>query len=137
VTSGTELVRRLVDAFVGGDTAKLDDLLTENYIQHNPTAGQGREAMKSFVADYKAAVPDLQLDVHDIIADADRVVARITHRGTQRGELFGLPATGRPFKYGTIDIWRVEDGRLAEHWDEVDMLGLMRQLNLLPDGGSE
>ena len=71
-----------------------------------------------------------EVDIEDLIASGDRVVARVRFSATQTGELFGKPATGRRFEAEQVHIWRVADGRLAEHWMFRDDLGTMRQLGL-------
>jgi predicted ester cyclase len=70
-------------------------------------------------------------DVEDLIAEGDRVVVRWTNTGTHVGEFFGAPPTGRAFRMAGIDIHRISDGKLAEHWHVVDQFALMLQLGLL------
>jgi len=70
--------------------------------------------------------------IEDVIAEGDRVAVRWTNAGTNVGDFLGIPATGRSFSVPGIDIYRLEDGKLAEHWHVVDMYGQLIQLGLLP-----
>jgi predicted ester cyclase len=81
------------------------------------------------------ACPDLHATVDDLLAaEADTVVARLTYRGTDTGGfLRGYPATGRPFEFGAIYIWRLRGGKLAELWQEADRVRLMQQLGHLAE----
>ena len=75
---------------------------------------------------------DPRFTVEDVIAEGDRVAVRWRHRGTQVEPFLGLPATGKPFEIAGIDIYRGEDGRLAEHWHVVDQLAMLVQLGFIP-----
>ena len=75
-----------------------------------------------------AALPDLKLTIEDRIIEGDKIVARCTYSGTQLGVFLGVPPTGKWITFGTIDIWRVEEGKFAEHWDQVDFVGVLKQL---------
>lgn len=78
------------------------------------------------------ALPDLQAIIHDQVADDDKVVTRKTLRGTHQGPLFGIPPTGKTVDIEVIDILRVSDGKITDHWNNVDRLGLMQQLGAIP-----
>jgi steroid delta-isomerase-like uncharacterized protein len=85
---------------------------------------------------YRAAFPDLQFTVEDIIDQDDRVVIRWSSRGTHQGELMGLAPTGKIVTVTGISIDRFADGKVAESWTNWDVLGLMRQLGAAPPPGS-
>jgi predicted ester cyclase len=88
----------------------------------------GREANRAFWRSFFAALPDLTASMEDLVVCGDRVVDRFVYRGTHRGTLFGFPATGRTLEMRSIDIWRVGDGRFVEHWDEPNILDMLRQI---------
>ena len=69
------------------------------------------------------------MQIEDIVISCDKVVARTTHTATHTHTFWDLPPTGKPFSYRTIDIWRVESGKLAEHWDITDAAEVLRQLS--------
>jgi len=71
---------------------------------------------------------DIRFAIDDLIAEDDRVVARVTSRARQVGPFMGMPATGRSYEIGEIHIFRLRDGKIVEHWYEMDAMGLMRQL---------
>ena len=112
----------------------LDQIAAEDYVEHDPFPGQGngRADLKARVASLHQAFNPLRFNVEDVIAEGDKVVVRWTNSGTDRGGFMGIPPTGREFGIAGIDIYVVRDGRLAEHWHVVDMLGHMQQLGLLP-----
>jgi steroid delta-isomerase-like uncharacterized protein len=91
-----------------------------------------RPGFKDFIRDIHQAFADQLHTVHDQIADGDRVIERWTMTATHAGEFMGIPATGRRVTLTGIDISRVEDGRIVEHWTECDMLGLLEQLGAIP-----
>ncbi len=102
------------------------------YEAHLPSLPKGPEAIKTFASMLRAAFPDLRLTLEDTIAEGDRVVNRWTFRGTQRGEFYGVPPTGREVTISGIDIWRIKDGRIVENQQVVDNLGLLQQLGAIP-----
>ncbi|TDC63684.1 ester cyclase [Micromonospora sp. KC207] len=123
---------RLVDDFVGayndGDLSRLDRCVAAGYRHPNPAAAQGRDGMKQAVARWCSAVDGLRLPVEDVIVEGDKIVVRMTFSGRRVGAILDIPPSGREFSIGLVDIFVVEDGLLAGHWDEMDRLGLYRQL---------
>ena len=84
---------------------------------------------------YRVAFPDLRMDPEDVLASGDKVVARVRATGTHEGEFMGMPATGKSVDVQLIDIMRFsEDGLVREHWGVVDMLAMMQQLGVVPEG---
>jgi steroid delta-isomerase-like uncharacterized protein len=126
-----EIVRKWIDeGFSRGDLALFDELVSESFVNHTALASQpaGREGLKKAVAALRAAFPDLQVHVEDVIADGDRVAVRDEIRATHQGPFNGVAATGRKIAVGRISFYRVKDGQISEHWSQLDMAGLMRQL---------
>jgi len=76
------------------------------------------------------------MTVEDVIAEEDRVVVRWTAQGTQQGELLGVPPTGKQVTVTGIDVYRIENGRTAEHWGNFDQLGMLQQLGVIPVPGA-
>ena len=97
---------------------------------------RGLEAAKH-AADYRQAFPDLHVTVEDLIAEGDRVAARLRFRGTHLGELDGIAPTGRRVDCTGIVISRIEEGKIAEDWANFDDLGMMQQLRLVPKPGQQ
>ncbi len=129
------LVRRLVEVSNQGNLDALDELLADNLVDHSLRSQglpAGAEGVKQFTRMLRSAFPDSEWIIDDMIAEGDKVVLRWTSRGTHQGEAFGIPATGRQVVVTGIEIYRVAGGKLAETWGEVDMLGLMQQLGVVP-----
>ncbi len=129
-----EVVRRTYDEVLNKRHLELlDELARPDYVEHDPLPGQ-REGLEGIRDRFSMLIQalDPQFTIHDIIAEGDRVAVRWTNSGTHVGEFVGAPPTGRSFSIAGTDIYRMEDGKLAEHWHVVDMYGLMIQLGLLP-----
>ncbi|OFW71540.1 MAG: hypothetical protein A2Y55_07240 [Actinobacteria bacterium RBG_16_68_12] len=124
-------MQRLYQEVIGeGRIELIDELVSPGFVEHEAAPGlePNRDGVKQFFGMFRAAAPDLTATVEDLIAEGDRVVARVWFSGTQTGELFGLPATGKQFRFQAIDILRFEEGLAVEHWGVTDMAGLMGQL---------
>jgi predicted ester cyclase len=113
--------------------AVFDELLAPNYVNHSlPAPMPGPEGMKAVVGMFLAGFPDFQVVVEEIVADGDVVCTRGHFTGTHTGDFQGIPATGRSINASYIDMWRLEAGRAVENWAQLDMLGLMQQLGVIP-----
>ncbi|HXF82712.1 MAG TPA: ester cyclase [bacterium] len=126
-----ELVRQFYDLINTGQTARADALIAPDFTDHPGVPGlpPGRDGLLQFVAMARAAFPDLHVAVEDLIAEGDRVAARVVVSGTQRGVFLGaIPPTGKHVTWTGIDLFRIASGRIAERWNERDLLGLMEQL---------
>ncbi len=74
--------------------------------------------------------------MEDFVTSGDRVAGRFVYRGTHAGELMGIPASGNQVEMRSIDIWRVEDGMFAGHWDELNLTEMFQQMGALPPPGA-
>ena len=127
--------RRLVEeALNRGNLDIAAEFIAPDFVDHAPPPGMRHDpaGSKAAAAAFRAAFPDLQVTVEEQVAEVHRVARRMTMRGTHRGELFGVPPTGKRVTMGGLDIVRVEGNRLVEHWANFDQLGLMRQLGAIP-----
>jgi steroid delta-isomerase-like uncharacterized protein len=126
------LIRRYFDeVWNNGRLDTLDEILAPGYLNHTPSIPNplpGPAGLKPIVAAIRSAFPDLHYSIEDVIATESRVVARVVMTGTHEGELFGLPATRKAVRVNQINIERVAEGRIVEHWRVTDELALMRQL---------
>jgi predicted ester cyclase len=128
------LVRRFYDEALNGRRVQvIDELALADYAEHDPLSGQrdglvGLKDRASMLIEGLAST----FTVHDVIAEGDRVVVRWTNAGIHSGEFLGIPPTGRSFDIAGIDIYRIENGRMAEHWHVVDQLTMLQQLGLIP-----
>jgi steroid delta-isomerase-like uncharacterized protein len=113
-----------------GNIDVLDDLLSADYVNHTPSTAnppKGPDGLKPIVFAIRRAFPDLHYEIKDLIATKDKVVARVIMSGTQTDSLFGLPPTGLKVVVNQINIEKIEDGKIAEHWRVTDELTMMKQ----------
>jgi len=125
------VVRRFIEEFkTGGDEAVADQLRSPRFINHSAPPGtpQGPEGGRTLFRALRTAFPDLTVTIEDMLAEGDKVVTRQTFSGTHKGEWMGIPATGRAVQWAVIDIVRLEDDRLVDHWAVADFHGLTQQL---------
>jgi steroid delta-isomerase-like uncharacterized protein len=131
-----QVSRRFTELFSTDDPALADAVFAPDVVFHGAVPGgdlRGVDAVKGFVAAYRAAFPDAVSTVEDQVGEDDKVVTRWRARGTHAGPLGDMPATGRAFEVGGITIERFEAGRIAEVWVARDELGLLRQIGGMPD----
>ena len=129
------LIRRfLEEVFNQRNVAAVDQYMAGDYVDHvlPPGVPPTREGFKQFIGPFLEAFPDFRYTVDDLIAEGDRVVARLTAQGTQQGAFMGVPATGKRATWSEIHIGRVANGQIAEHWGEIDNLGMLQQLGVIP-----
>lgn len=135
------LVRRLHEAVWNeGNMDVVDELIAEEYVEHNPVFPEGirgREAYKANVASFRGAFSGFEIVTEDVIAEGDIVVVRHTGRGTHDGEFMGIEPTGNSVEIPGVVVLRVEDEQIAEAWVNVDALGLLAQLGaVMPPGAA-
>jgi steroid delta-isomerase-like uncharacterized protein len=108
-----------------------------DYLDHAALPGQapGLEGAKKKWAMYLAGIPDLRVTIEELVAEGDKVAVRRSYAGTHRGELLGVPPTGKQVRVGGISIFRLAGGKIAEQWEQLDRLTLMQQLGVLPTPG--
>jgi steroid delta-isomerase-like uncharacterized protein len=139
VEENKAMFRRLMEEVVNkGNLDIVDELVAADVIEHEellPGVPQNREGVKQFFTVFRSAFPDLQITIEDMIAEGDKVVVRSAMSGTHQGEFMGIPATGNKVAFGVIDIVRVADGKVAEHWGQTDAMGMMQQLGVIPGPG--
>ena len=128
------LVRRVFEEVINEgkfDTAK--ELIGPGYVNYSfPGVPPGPEGFMGVIGAFLAAFPDMKVTVQEVIADGDRVSTRGRMTGTHKGDFQGIPATGKSVDIGYIDVWRAEDGKLVENWVEMDRMGMMQQLGVIP-----
>ena len=97
-----------------------------------PESVQGPAAIESAAASFLTGVPDLQMTIESLIAEADQVAVRYTGRGTHQGDLMGIPPTGDRIILPGIAWYRVAEGKIVAGWDSADIVGLLAQIGALP-----
>jgi len=139
-----ELVRRLLEeAFGGGDRDVLDELLADNFVGHAPSEPdheaetQDRDRVAEEIGRAHEGLADLEFTVNETIAEGNLVAARSTITGRHEGEFMGAPPTGEQVQFDAMNVFRIEDGEVAEDWASWDAVTLMGQLGIAPEGPPE
>ena len=123
------LVRRFItEVFEQGNMDAVDELCADDFIGHT-WGNADREGLKAAMQRVAKALADAHFAIEDMIAEDDRVVVRVTASARQVGEFMGVPATGRSYKIGEIHIFKLRDGKIAEHWHEYNPGAILKQLS--------
>ena len=132
------LFERYFDQVANKDNLDLaDEIFAADYQHHDPANPDprpmiGSQAVKDHLTSLKGAFPDLVFDIDDIVAEGDSIVVRWTARGTNTGDYFGMPATGKPIEITGMNTWVTRDGQAIEGWVNRDDMGLLQQLGVVP-----
>jgi predicted ester cyclase len=130
--------RLVVDGINKGDLSVIDEVLAPNYVEHALPPGMPptRDGFKMFITAFRQAFPDFSYTIEDELADGDKVVHRLTGKGTMKGDFQGMKASGKTATWQEMHIGRLDaSGKLVEHWATVDQLGMLAQLGFGPQGG--
>ena len=106
-----------------------------DFVVHYADGDHNYEQYKGICQAYFTAIPDIHVTTDDLIAEGDKVTKVWTVNGTNKGELMGIPATGKQIVVKGIEVFRIADGKIAELWASMDNLGLMQQLGVIPPMG--
>ena len=135
VAENKQIVRELYEALFQKHALELvDRFIHDDYIQHNPDLPQGKSGFIEFHKVFWAAIPDFFVTINQIVGEGDLVYVYNTITGTHTGPGFlGLPPTGNEIKYDVVDMFRLRDGKLVEHWDVADTKALFSQVGAVKD----
>jgi steroid delta-isomerase-like uncharacterized protein len=117
--------------FVKKDLSAVERHVRTDYIQHNPLVNQGAEGLREFFSAWFSAVPDWNYTLKKIVAEGNEVWVFGTYAGTLEKGWLGIPASGQAYAFDAVDLFRLQDGKLAEHWDVMDIYGLFKQLGVI------
>lgn len=134
-----ERVRTFIDlAYAQGKPEATDDWCAPELVDHNPLPGgfPSLEGMRAGITALRTAFPDLKPTVEDVIPAGDRVAARVTFTGTHKGPYLGVKATFRQVTFTAVEIFRLVDGKFVEHWSQLDLAGLNRQVGSADAGAA-
>jgi steroid delta-isomerase-like uncharacterized protein len=128
------LFRRWCEVISQNRLDRVEEIIAPDEVDHAlpPGIPSGREGVKQLFTLLHTAFPDLQIDIEDLIAEGDKVVGRVTARGTHQGAFMGIAPTGKPVSFNAIDVVRIAGGKIVERWSQADNLALLQQLG----GGS-
>ena len=130
------VVERFAAALSAHDMAAFADLFAEDYVNHQrsaaapaPPAGKSpKQATLAFFQARLTGIPDLRVSIETSLASGDKAAASFVYEGAHGGVYYGVAPTGRPLRFTSCDIFRVRDGRIAEHWGMGDIAGVLAQL---------
>jgi predicted ester cyclase len=136
MSDDVKLIERFYrEAMESGDFALIDELVLESYVDHEeglPGQPAGKEGVKYFVKTMRTAFPDIKVkEVTPSLSSGNLEACHVVLTGTHRGELAGIPPTGKHVEFDCTDIIRVEDGKCAEHWGTTDNMSIMRQIGAM------
>jgi steroid delta-isomerase-like uncharacterized protein len=133
------IVRQLIEEVINQNNFSLGEaIIAADIIEHEelpPGIPTGIEGTKIMFAMLHSAFPDFKATINDLIAEDDKVVVFMTWTGTQHSEFMGIPPSGKPMSINVMDIFRVADGKLVEHWGMMDSMAMMQQLGAMPAPG--
>ena len=140
IEDNKRLVRRLYEETDKQNFAAMDEFFSVDLIDHDPppipNLKPGLEGIKQAFKVFATAFPDGTHAIHDLIAEGDRVVVRVSGIGTHKGEFKGIPPTGKPVEMTGIVIYRIERGKIVERWAQHNFLGfVMQQLGVISTHG--
>lgn len=133
------LVRKLFEGADRSDASVIDEVVSDNYVDHNPPPFQSAAtgaagAHESFQTAMKI-FSDWKHEIVQQFSDGDYVITHVVGRGTHTGDFLGVPATNKPVEMPGIAIHRIDNGKVVEHWGQVDGLGMLMQMGAVPPPG--
>ena len=117
-----------ITVFQNHDFSRLDEIMRDDYIQHNEDVAQGKAGFKEFHEHFFEAMPDFNCTIKKIVSEDDIVMMYSNVTATHQGEWLGNPPTGNKLNFDTVDIFRIANGKITEHWDVADTMKLFTQV---------
>ena len=116
------------------DLGDLEEFIAADFVSHSTPPGidPGIADVRQWVGIFHNAFPDMDGGVDQVVVEGNKVAVRFIGTGTHQGDLFGIPPTGKAIKSTGINIFRIEDGKIVEHWNNADDLGVLQQLGVIP-----
>jgi steroid delta-isomerase-like uncharacterized protein len=129
-----QVVRQFFEAADRQDIEGMEQLVSStNYFFHFPgMPSMDWNTHKQFFTAFTSSFPDLHHEIVDLVAEGDKVAVRFSVTGTHKGELQGIPPTGKKVSFGAMDFITLIDGKIAEDWLNADIMGLMQQIGAIP-----
>jgi predicted ester cyclase len=134
MTPTERAARAVLDALNDRQPERVRELVTAEFVDHGAPPGLVPPGPDGYIAVLRFLIDVLQLryEVHDVVADGDKVAIRATAYGVHNTDYLGVPATGRPYAMPTMHLYRGEGDRLAEHWGVRDELTVLQQVGAIP-----
>ncbi len=137
IESHKAAVRRVFEEAINQrKLAIIEEVIGPEYVNRSmPAPSPGPAGLRAVLQGFIDGFPDLHIQLHNVLGEGDTVATRGEFTGTHRGAFMGVPATGKKVKVPYIDLWRFQGGKAVENWVQMDLLGLMQQLGVLPTPG--
>src|SRR4029079_1402235 len=133
--SNEQICRAIIErGFNDGDLDGLEEFVAHDIVEHQEGSTSGIDGLRALITELRTAHPDLHLDIHDAATPGDTVWVRIRATRTNDGPMWGRPPTGRPIDITVMDVMRVADGRMVEHWGVADRLAVLKQIGAMGGG---
>jgi predicted ester cyclase len=139
-TTSNETIERITHALIErgfnhGDFGGLEAVVAPDMIEHQDGASSGIDGVRALITELRTSIPDLHLELQDSATVGDTTWLRFRSTGTNDGPMFGRPPTGRPIDITVMDVVRVVDGKIVEHWGVADRLAVLKQIGAMGRGG--
>ena len=135
------LIRRITEFWNQGNLDIVDEIIAPNYVIYSDPHDSyelqtlNHDTYKKRALNFRNMFPDTQFTVEDIVSQGDKVWLRWTYRGTHKGEFMGIDTTGKQVTVTGMTIYHIVDGKIKGHWQNLDKLGMMQQLGVIPPMG--
>lgn len=129
-----QLVKKIFnEAFNNRNLSAIDSLVGDTYVNRSmPGSNKGSAGLKEILQQFTGAFPDMKINVEHVIGDDNMVATHGYWTGTNQGSFMGMPATNKQVRIEYIDLWKIENGKAVENWVQMDMMGMMQQLGMMP-----
>ena len=133
-----KIVRFIDDVLNQDHWDHLDEYVARDAVDHLVPPGfpNNIEGFRAFFAAFRAAFPDYEYTVEDTLGQGDLIAQRVTGHGTMKGPFLGMPPTGKQATWSELHLVKIKDGKVVEHWGNVDQLNMLMQLGLVPIPGA-
>jgi steroid delta-isomerase-like uncharacterized protein len=136
VEENKAIVRRYIEVgWSTGDMSAVEEAVAPDYRRHQPNMVmpvESEKELEQLIAMYRAGIPDLDIKIQHMVAEGDWVVTRVICKGTHTSELAGIPPSGKQLDLTASDIFQMVNGKIVESWHNVDDLGLLQQIGVIP-----
>jgi predicted ester cyclase len=126
------LLRLIEEGFNKGKLSVVDEVVSPDSKEYQRGNNDGPEGTKEVINTLRGWFPDFSMRAEDVVASGDKVWARFRATGTNLGSIMRMPPTGKKIDITVIDVVRIRDGKIVEHWGVPDQLGMMLQTGLFP-----
>lgn len=132
----TRMLDTFMDAFNNGNLSALDMVCAPNLVDHSTAAAAGQpnglEGFKKRVSGHRVGIPDLPFSIMNMIIDGDLMAFQWEMVGTHTGPYMGCPPSGNPIRIVGMNMERLENGKIVEHWSYPDKLAGLQQIGAIP-----